>query len=117
MLTMTGERTTRWTEVCRVDRLIPNRGVAALIDGHAVAIFRLPDGELRVIDNIDPISGASVLSRGIVGDAGGVTTVASPMYKQRFDLTTGRCLDDESTSVTVHDVRVVDGAVQVRLGP
>ena len=106
-----------WVAVCPVDRLTPNRGVAALVAGHAVALFLLADGSLHAIDNIDPISGASVLSRGIVGDADGAPTVASPMYKQRFDLRTGRCLDRDHTSVGTHDVRERDGTVHVRLSP
>ena len=106
-----------WVAVCSVDRLTPNRGVAALVGGHAVALFLLADGSLRAIDNIDPISGTSVLSRGIVGDADGVPTVASPMYKQRFDLRTGRCLDRSHTIVGTHEARERDGIVQVRLSP
>jgi nitrite reductase (NADH) small subunit len=65
------------------------------------------------IGNRDPFSGASVLSRGIVGSRGDVVTVASPVYKQRFDLRTGRCLDDETVAVPVHGVRVVDGWIEL----
>jgi NAD(P)H-dependent nitrite reductase small subunit len=75
-----------------------------------------PAGALFALDNVDPFSGASVLSRGLVGDAEGTATVASPMYKQRFDLRTGRCLDDASVSVATHDVVVASGWVCVRLG-
>jgi nitrite reductase (NADH) small subunit len=106
-----------WVEVCPLDRLTPNRGVAALVGGRALALFLLADGSLHAIDNIDPISGASVLSRGIVGDADGSPTVASPMYKQRFDLRSGRCLDRDHTTVATHDVRERDGNVEVRLQP
>ncbi|MFV0306146.1 MAG: nitrite reductase small subunit NirD [Desertimonas sp.] len=106
--------TLTWVVVCPVARLTPDRGVAALVDGRAVAVFRLADGSLHAIDNLDPCSGVSLLSRGIVGDAGGVVTVASPMYKQRFDLATGRCLDAD-VGVDVHDVHVIDGVVVVRL--
>lgn len=101
--------------VCPLDRLLPDRGVAALVDGTAVALFRLSHGELLAIDNLDPISGASVLSRGIVGDVDGVPTVASPLYKQRFDLRTGRCLDDGAFSVRAHDVHCEGEVVHVRL--
>ena len=104
-----------WVAICPTHRLTPDRGVAALVDGRAVAVFLLADGSLHAIDNIDPISGASVLSRGIVGDADGSPTVASPMYKQRFDLRSGRCLDRDHTTVVTHDVRERDGIVQVRL--
>jgi nitrite reductase (NADH) small subunit len=105
---MTSGTDTRWTTICPLDRLTPDRGVGALVEGRAVAVFRLSNGDLHVVDDVDPCSGASVLSRGIVGDAGGNPTVASPLYKQRFDLTTGHCLDADVT-IAVHDVRCEPG--------
>jgi len=105
---------TTYVPVCIARRLTPDRGVAALVDGTPVAVFRLSGGELHAVDNVDPISGASVLSRGIVGDADGRPTVASPLYKQRFDLGTGECLDADA-SIAVHDVREIDGMVHVRV--
>ena len=107
-------KTTTWTRVCAVTDLTPDCGVAALVDGCAVAVFRLSGtDEVLAIANRDPFSGASVLSRGIVGSKGDVVTVASPIYKQRFDLHTGVCLDDPSVTVRVHDTRVVDGWIEV----
>ncbi|MGH3997210.1 MAG: nitrite reductase small subunit NirD, partial [Pseudonocardiaceae bacterium] len=99
--------------VCRYDDLIPERGVAALIDGAAVAVFRTFDGALYALSNLDPFSSASVLSRGIVGDREGRATVASPIYKQVFELATGLCLDDPGVSVPTYPVRVVNGIVEV----
>lgn len=103
----------RWVQVCEYHDLLPERGVAALVDGVQVAVFRLANGSLRAIDNYDPCSGAYVLSRGIVGTAGHLNTVASPMHKQRFDLDTGRCLDSESVDVPTYPVRVVGESVQI----
>lgn len=103
----------RWTPVCRYEDLIPERGVAALVDGAAVAIFRTHNGALHALSNLDPFSNASVLSRGIVGDRGGRATVASPIYKQVFELATGTCLDDPTVSITTYPVRVVGGIVEV----
>jgi nitrite reductase (NADH) small subunit len=102
-----------WVSVCRMDQLRVDVGSAALVDGEQVALFRLDAEEIRAIGNLDPYSRANVLSRGIVGSRGEVVFVASPMYKQPFDLRTGRCLDDPAVSVPTFDVRVVDGAVQV----
>jgi len=104
---------TVWTAVCRVDQLEPERGVAALLGGRQVALFRTHDGTVHAIGNIDPFSGAAVLSRGIVGDRGGVPTVASPVYKQVFSLVDGRCLDDDTVRVDVYDVRLRHGTVEV----
>ncbi|HEX6346145.1 nitrite reductase small subunit NirD [Umezawaea sp.] len=103
-----------WTSVCAWDALQPEAGVAVLLpDSSQVAVFRTFDGGLHAVANVDPFSGAAVLSRGIVGDRGGVAVVASPIYKQAFDLGTGACLDDPTVSIAVHPVRVLDGTVQV----
>ncbi len=103
---------TTWTDVCALDSLIPGRGVAAMVGGEQVAIFSV-DGELYAIGNHDPFSDAYVMSRGIVGTKDGVTKVASPMYKQTFDLGTGVCLEKPEVSIPVWAIRCVDGRVEV----
>lgn len=102
-----------WVDVCRVDALVAGRGVCALVDGHQVAIFLLHDGSIHALDNHDPFSAANVLSRGLTGTAGEVPTVASPVYKQRFDLRTGECIDEPSVRVRTHRVRTLGGIVAV----
>ncbi|MEW1903516.1 MULTISPECIES: nitrite reductase small subunit NirD [unclassified Streptomyces] len=97
-----------WMAVCEEARLTPGRGVAALLpDGRQVAVFRDRRGRTYAIDNRDPFTGAQVLSRGLLGSADGRPFVASPLLKQRFDLETGRCLDDEEVAVAVYPVRAV----------
>lgn len=105
-----------WTAVCRYEDLQPERGVAALIDGEQVALFRTFDGSLYAIGNQDPFTGTFVLSRGIVGSRGDIPTVASPLHKQVFDLRTGACLDEETAVVPVFAVRERDGQVEVGTG-
>jgi nitrite reductase (NADH) small subunit len=102
----------QWVDVCALDAIWPNTGVCALVAGHQIAIVRAGD-EVFALDNFDPFSRAYVLSRGIVGDKAGVPKIASPIYKQSFELRTGRCLDDASVSVPVYPVRVRDGRVEV----
>jgi nitrite reductase (NADH) small subunit len=102
-----------YTAVCRIDDIEVEGGVAALVEGAAVAIFRTHDGNVYAMSNWDPCSNASVMSRGIVGTRGDVPFVASPMYKQAFDLRNGQCLDDAAVQIPTYDVRVVDGTVLV----
>ncbi|MFP5023197.1 nitrite reductase small subunit NirD [Pseudonocardia phyllosphaerae] len=117
-----GEDVRDWLPICALDRLQPNRGAAALVGDVQVAVFRLPTGPeapegyagaLFAVGNIDPFSGAGVMSRGLVGDRGGEPTVASPIYKQKFALRDGRCLDDDTVSLPAFHVRDVGGEVQV----
>ncbi|AXK88102.1 nitrite reductase small subunit NirD [Nocardia farcinica] len=109
---------TGWTQACRLDFLIPGRGVAVLLrGGRQAALFLLPDGTLYAVGNIDPFGRAAVMSRGIVGDRGGVPVVASPLLKQAFSLLDGHCLDDESAALPVYAVRVDDGIVSVSNEP
>ena len=106
-----------WVRVCRIDELTPGRGAPARVAGRQVALFRLAADEgstVYAVGNRDPFSGAHVLARGIVGDAGGVPKVASPVYKQGFDLRTGACLDDPDVAVPAFPVRVcAEGWVSV----
>lgn len=102
-----------WVAVCPLSSLTPERGVAALVHGEQVAVFLLHDGSLRAVGNIDPVSGVGVISRGIVGTRGGRPTVASPMYKQVYDLDSGRCLDTPELTLPVYPVRLREGAVEV----
>ncbi|ASO19401.1 nitrite reductase (NADH) small subunit [Actinoalloteichus hoggarensis] len=103
-----------WVNVCALRMLPPEHGVAVLLpSGEQIAVFRTQDDELFALDNLDPVSGAAVLSRGIVGDRAGRPVVSSPMHKQAFDLRTGRCLDDPTIFVRAHPVRLVAETVQV----
>ena len=107
--------TLTWTAVCAVNDILPNTGVCALVDGRHVAIFRVGPDAFYAIDNVDPKSQASVLSRGLIGSLGERTVVASPLYKQHYDLRTGVCLEDAAWSVQAHEVAVRDGRVWVSL--
>ncbi len=110
-------KTHSWTTVCAVDDIVPHTGVCALVDERHVAVFRLGDERFFAIDNIDPKSGASVLARGLIGSLGERIVVASPLYKNHFDLATGECLEAAEHSVSVHAVRVEDGRVLIALNP
>lgn len=105
-----------WTRACEYDRLLPGRGVGVLLpDGVQVALFRLDDGSLWAVGNVDPFSGAAVISRGIVGDRAGRACVQSPIKKQAFALDDGTCLDDPEVALPVYRTRIADGG-RVEIG-
>lgn len=94
----------RWIRVCRLKDILEGTGVCAKVEGKQVAIFRL-ENRLYALSNYDPFAKANVLSRGILGNRGERRYVASPMYKHRFDLETGQCLDDPQVCVPTFAVR------------
>lgn len=107
-----------WTDICGVEQLEEERGVAALVPGlghdrlEQVAVFRVGPA-VYAIDHRDPVTCANVLARGVVGSVGDRIVVASPLHKQRFDLETGVCLDDPTVNVRIRPVVIRDGRVLV----
>lgn len=104
------------TRVCRLEDLETERGRAALIGQEQVALFLTRDGAVHAVSNLDPYSGANVISRGIVGTRGDAPTIASPLHKQVFDLRTGVCLDTQGkqdAALRVWPVLIADGVVHL----
>lgn len=108
----------QWTHVCVLTDIVPNTGVCAKVGQAQVAVFRIvsPQGVeegVFALGNFEPKSQANVLARGLVGDLGGISVVASPVYKNHYALATGVCLEEEALRVPVYAVRVLEGAVLV----
>jgi NAD(P)H-dependent nitrite reductase small subunit len=102
--------------VCALEDILDGAGVAALIDGDQVALLRMGE-EVFALENRDPFSNANVMARGLVGDLQGQLVVSSPVYKQHFNLRSGRCLEDEAVSLRTWPCGVLDGRVWVEALP
>ncbi|HMI89173.1 MAG TPA: nitrite reductase small subunit NirD [Polyangiaceae bacterium] len=107
------EPRTNWADVCALEDILAGTGVSAIVDGEQIALVKTRNGELHAVSNFDPFSKTFVIARGIVGDRAGVPKIASPIYKQNFNLVTGECFDDTSVRLHVYAVRVAAGRIQV----
>ena len=107
----------QWEAVCTLDDLIPDSGICALVKGEQIAIFYLPNEIpcLYAVSNWDPIGKANVMSRGIVGSIGDELVIASPLYKQHFNLTTGQCLEQPEQSLQNYSIRLEGDAVEINI--
>jgi nitrite reductase (NADH) small subunit len=113
---MTTTTTENWITVCHELDLVKNSGVCALVNEQQVALFKLTsanDGQIYAISNWDPIGKANVLYRGLLGSIKDKPVVASPLYKQRYCLSTGQCMDDLAQKVQVYPCRIVEQQVQL----
>lgn len=106
---------TTWTDICPKNDLTPNAGICAQFNEQQVAIFLCKRTDsVYAISNYDPFGAANVLSRGIIGSTEDITYVASPLYKQRFNLATGDCLDSEEHKLKTFAVRIENEQVQLK---
>lgn len=118
-------------DICAVDALSIDRGAAALLpDGTQIGVFLLEDGSVHAVQQHDPYSGTNILSRALVGThevpgegdepATVVPTLASPMYKQAWNMDTGEVIDaagGEKLPIDVFDAEVRDGRLLVSASP
>lgn len=108
------QQKTDWHDICAVNDIPQNAGVAAIINEQQIALFSIgKEPQVFAIGNYDPFSDANVLSRGIIGSIGDALVVASPIYKQHFDIATGQCIEDDSVSVTSFATRIDNDRVFV----
>lgn len=110
------DQETRWQAVCEASQIVPDTGVCALIEGRQVAIFYSKRLDTHfAVDNYDPIGRASVLSRGMIGSIGERICVASPLYKQHFDLRTGECVEEPSVAINVYPLKLENDMIKVQV--
>jgi len=96
-------------ELGRVDAVPLGEGRAYSIGRRTIAVFRPHDGRLFALDNRCPHR-TGALADGIVG-AG---TVICPLHGWKFELATGRCLNN-AASVRSYPVLLVDGRMLLLL--
>ena len=107
-----------WITVCSDTDLVTNSGVCALLNEQQIALFKIKSAnneQLFAVSNWDPIGKANVLYRGLLGSVQDSKVIISPLYKQRYCLESGQCLDDAALKLIVYPVRIEQNQVQLQL--
>jgi nitrite reductase/ring-hydroxylating ferredoxin subunit len=102
-----------WTAVGRYADLVPGRGMAAVVEGAQIAVFRTAAGELYAVGNQDPISGAYVICDAATGARQGAPVITPPHCEHVYDLRSGTCLGDAAIALPTYPVRRYRGLVWV----
>ncbi len=100
--------------VARADELTPLVGHQVRIDGWDYAVWLLPDGSVRALDNSCPHIGGPIVD-GAIEDG----CVVCPWHGWRFVLATGqhRTAFGDIPGIESYPALVVDGDVVVELPP
>ncbi|AUJ81290.1 nitrite reductase (NAD(P)H) small subunit [Enterobacter cancerogenus] len=102
----------RWQAICGLEDIPEQAGIGARLGRKSIALFRFGQS-VYALDDREPGSRANVLSRGILGDAGGEPVVISPLYKLRIRLRDGRQFDSGEPAVRAWPVKIENGKVWV----
>jgi NAD(P)H-dependent nitrite reductase large subunit/NAD(P)H-dependent nitrite reductase small subunit len=107
-----------WVNVAAAADIPPNGGATMKYGKVQIAVFHFASrGAWYACQQMCPHKKAFVLSRGILGDAGGVPKIACPLHKKTFSLESGACLSGDDYAVQVFPVKVEDGSVYLKLPP
>jgi nitrite reductase (NADH) small subunit len=107
----------KWVTVCSITDLVTNSGVCALLKEQQIALFKIKnatDEQIFAVSNWDPIGKANVWYRGLLCSVQEAKVIISPLYKQRYCLESGQCLDDNAIKLVVYPVRIQQNQVQLQ---
>lgn len=106
----------RWIHVGSVSDFPLDGGATIKYGRSQIAVYNFSSrGEWYATQNMCPHRKAFVLSRGLIGDAGGVPKVACPLHKKTFSLEDGTSLQGESYHIRTFPVKVEGDEVQLKL--
>ena len=103
-----------WTDLCAFDDVPPagRGGKYVIFSDRGLAVFRMPDDSVRVLDDACPHAGGS-LSAGVINHE---LCAVCPWHGWEFNVDTGVCPDNHAYRVRTYPARVENGRVQVMRG-
>ncbi len=107
---------TKW--VCFGDAdTVPVEGGATVKYGrHQIAVFNFSKTEnWYACQNLCPHKREMVLSRGLLGDVGGIPKIVCPMHKKSFSLENGEGLSDPTYSIQTFPIEIREGRIYIEL--
>jgi len=103
-----------WVKAGEIQDFPANGGLCIKAGMAQIAVFRFDRvGSWYATQNLCPHKLEMVLSRGMIGDNGGIPKLACPMHKKTFSLETGENLDGDLPKLKTYPVKVEQGIVYV----
>ncbi len=103
-----------WFEVASLDKFPKNGGVCVKYKDKQIAIFNFQRrNEWYACQNLSPYKMENVLSRGMIGDEGGIPKVACPLHKKTFSLESGENLNGDLDAIATYPVKIENDFVYI----
>ncbi|SHJ06075.1 nitrite reductase small subunit NirD [Aquimarina spongiae] len=103
-----------WFKAAKVSDFPKNGGACIKYNNKQIAVFNFErKQEWYACQNVCPHKMEMVLSRGMIGDQGGVPKVACPMHKKTFSLESGENLNGDLEPIATYPVKIEDGFVYI----
>lgn len=99
-----------WTDLCGLDEIQPGRGQYIEHGDHDLAVLRIDEHRISVMDNRCPHAGGSLAS-GFIDEG----CIVCPWHGWSFELETGKCPSAPQIDVRVYPARVHDGRVEAQI--
>jgi len=100
-----------WIAIARVEECPPGASIERVAGERMVALANV-DGSLHALEGLCPHQGGPLGTGRLCG-----TILTCPWHGWQFDVVTGRHQISPTVRQPVHEVRVRDGMVEVRLQP
>ena len=100
-----------WIAIARVEECPPGASIERVAGVRMVALANV-DGSLHALEGLCPHQGGPLGTGRLCG-----TILTCPWHGWQFDVVTGRHQISPTVRQPVHEVRVRDGVVEVRLQP
>lgn len=101
--------TASWHDLGPAESFLDEKLHGYLLSGARLCVGRSGE-QFFAIDDTCPHAGGS-LTEGMLDE----DLVICPLHAYAFEIATGRCIDEESCSVSTYPVRVEDGILQVHV--
>ena len=110
--TTTLSSVTTWYEVGKVNDFPENGGACIKYMDKQIAVFNFTrTSKWYACQNLCPHKMEMVLSRGMIGDAGGIPKVACPLHKKTFSLEDGKNLNGDLDAIATYPVKIENNLV------
>lgn len=103
-----------WFKAASVNDFPKDGGACVKYKDKQIAVYNYKRTQTwYACQNLCPHKLEMVLSRGMIGDQGGIPKVACPMHKKTFSLETGENLNGDLGAIATYPVKVEDNIVYI----